>query len=542
VTLWQYKQQFYFVNLGIRIFYVSSWGSIGLRLHAILSINYKNGTIYYLFETQSYFLMENHLYITQDRHRQTISLNLCNHGKFVDAQDISHALTAHLHRGTLVLQSLPHDLASSLVLGAWHAGWRVAILPPHLSTENQQLLLTQLETSILVSESSIDEVTVDRHNEYISLVNQNTESNSFSTWLANNCQSTNSFDAPSQIWTKTETAVILFTSGSTGTPKGVCHSLASILASAERFAKHFEISERDKLLNTALLHTTSGFRCSILVPIITGCQVNNLPVTGHIGKISELLDREQSTVMITGPNIIRHLSMLGDRIADYTSSLRFIFCGGAKLARQDREVLFAAISLKTIDSYGLTEAGGFIVTESAKSYDPASQSSGKACDRVILKVIDRDGVEHDRGSGQLRVYSPSLFLGYLGNPIEQQQYFDTGDLVDIDDLDRVTWLARLSSGIKATSTEWIYSETVDGWLRKNTSIEDVHISVLYDTYDPPQFKVEIAGIEIDRWSEWMSATYQQLLLDLGSDYRVISWVRVESIERSNLGKYEKSNY
>jgi acyl-coenzyme A synthetase/AMP-(fatty) acid ligase len=485
--------------------------------------------------------MEKPWYITKNNHRQTISLNLCRQEKFVEAQDVSYALTAHLHRGTLVLQNLPNDTASILVLGAWHAGWRVAILPPHLAPKNQQLLLTQLETSILVRENSIDEVRLDRDNEYISLVNANTESNSLIAWLEHNCQSTNDLDA-SHIWTEAETALILFTSGSTGIPKGVCHSIASILASAERFAKHFEISARDKLLNTALLHTMSGFRCSILVPLVTGCQVNNLPVTGHIGQILELLERERSTVMITGPNIIRHLSMLGDKIANYTSNLRFILCTGAKLDRGDRQKLFATLNLKTIDYYGLTETGGLIIAESEKYYDPASKSLGKACDDVILKVIDRDGIERDRGSGQLRVYCPSLFLGYLGDRIEARQYFDTGDMVDLDDFDRVTWLARIKIGIKAISTEWIYPEAVDGWLRKNTSIEDTHISVFYDKYDRPQFKVEIAGIEIDRWSGWVSDTESKLLLDLGSDYRVISWARVESIERSNLGKYEKSVY
>jgi long-subunit acyl-CoA synthetase (AMP-forming) len=240
--------------------------------------------------------------------------------------------------------------------------------------------------------------------------------------------------------------------------------------------------------------------------------------------------------MITGPNIIRHLSMLGDKIANYTSNLRFILCTGAKLDRGDRQKLFATLNLKTIDYYGLTETGGLIIAESEKYYDPASKSLGKACDDVMLKVIDRDGIERDRGSGQLRVYCPSLFLGYLGDRIEARQYFDTGDMVDLDDRDRVTWLARIKIGIKAISTEWIYPEAVDGWLRKNTSIEDTHISVFYDKYDRPQFKVEIAGIEIDRWSRWVSDTESKLLLDLGSDYRVISWARVESIERSNLVK------
>jgi acyl-coenzyme A synthetase/AMP-(fatty) acid ligase len=478
--------------------------------------------------------------VTDDRSKGSLAVDLNVPGELgATALKVSCALRSDLLQGTIVLCSLPHHLAAVLVLGAWHAGWRVAILPPNLSIADRQLLLTKLGANLIVSEDEVEIGTNANRIECESLVlNPTNSSNNLITWIENKSES--KLEYSSHIWTDTQTALVLFTSGSTGKPKGVCHSLAGVLASAERFVKHFDISATDNLLNMALLHTMSGFRCSIVVPIITGCQVNDLPIGGHIGQILEVLTREKSTVMITGPNIIRQMSMLGRKIADYTGDLRFILCTGAKLDRQDRIKLFDILNLKVIDYYGLTETGGIIIAESALNYRPTDRSIGTSCDDIMMKVVDSDGLEHNRGEGELRVYCGSLFLGYLGEQLAARQYFDTGDFVSIDNFDRVTWLYRMKTGVKSTSTEWIYPDAVDTWLRQNTSIVDAHVTVFYDSYDRAQFRAEIAGIDRLDWQAWITKIYQDLLLELGSDYRVIDWIRVGSIERSNLGKYVKS--
>lgn len=469
--------------------------------------------------------------------------NLAIEGESADfARMIGRALNNYHKQGTLVLHNLPNDLSRALVLGAWCVGWRVAILPPHLSMENQHLLLTQLAANLIVNGQAIDNFRFN-HSDGCRLLSIDSidQNSNLMQWLAVKSKS-NNLDYPNYLWHKNQTTLVLFTSGSTGTPKGVCHSLLSILASAERFIQHFEISASDRLLNTALIHTMSGFRCSIMLPLLCGCQVNNLPIDGGLVQILKVLEQDRSTLIITGPNIIRQMSMLRSKIGDLTTTLRFILCTGAKLNVDNRIALFETLNLKVINYYGSTETGGLVIAESDRTYNMANQSIGKACADVNLKVINSEGEEHDRGHGELRVYCDSIFLGYLGQNLQVNRYFDTGDIVDIMPEDNVRLGHRIKSGVKATNTEWIYPETVDLWLRNHTLIADVHVSIFDDPDGRAKFKTEIVGIEPEKWQVWIANTSKKLLIDLGQHYEVITWHLVKSIERSNLGKYQKSIY
>ena len=473
--------------------------------------------------------------------RDHLSINL--EGKYLDfTRKLSCVLRSHFKQGTVVLQDLAHDVSQAIILSAWYAGWRVAILPPHLSLEVKHLLLIQLQANLIISTNNNEVIQIKGDHRCQSItIDAHHQISSITSWIDSQYQA-EKLDYPSYLWSKNHTALVLFTSGSTGIPKGVCHSLFGILASAERFIQHFKISATDRLLNTALIHTMSGFRCSVMLPIICGCQVNKSSINGGVFQILELLEKERPTVIITGPNIIRQLSMLRDKIGNLTTSIRFVLCTGAKLNLDDRLSLFEKLNLKVINYYGLTETGGLAIAESDQTYNAANKSIGKACNDVEIKVIDRDGQEIDRGYGELRVYCSSIFLGYLGQDLSLNRSFDTGDLVEIDSVGDVTLLHRLKSGVKATNTEWIYPETVALWLRTNTLIIDVHISVYYDTYERANFQAEVAGINPANWEEWSAATYQRLLIDLGQHYQVIKWVMVCSIVRSNLGKYQRTIY
>jgi acyl-coenzyme A synthetase/AMP-(fatty) acid ligase len=489
--------------------------------------------------------MQNHIFFKIDNRKDELftSIDLNSPADIAGiAKKISSRLSVIHKRGTLVVHDLPHDITRSLALAGWYTGWKIAFLPSHLSEKNKQLILEELNPHLIVycnwEHLQSHDITLDRP--VFCLDGKNISH--FVHWLEESDRYTPTLNNRAYGWTYQEAALIAFTSGTTGEPKAVFHSLLSILVAAERFIKQFDISSQDRLLNTAMVHTIAGVRCSVVMPLLTGCMVNNAPIAGGIFQIIDTLEREESTVVLTGPSVIRQIALVKDKIERLPDSLRVIVCGGSPLDRECRTQIFTKFQVKVLDGYGFTESGGAIIAESEDTYNSTNLAMGKACHNVKLKIIDGEGREHNHGDGELRVYCSSIFLGYLGDRLSSRPFFDTGDMVNIDLVGNVTYLFRIKNGIKTVGSEWIYAEAVEHWLRKNTQVVDIHVSGLVDRLGRPKFQAEIVGIDSENWQAWLDHTYKSLVVDLGRDYQVIDWCRVESIERSSFGKYQKSIY
>ncbi len=431
--------------------------------------------------------------------------------------------------GTLALCDLPNELTRLLVLGAWHAGWAVAMLPAHFSKQQKAAALASCQVRMLIG---ADETLADLGIEHFLALQPESAPYCFDTWLG---QPTENLAVAGYNWSPTATALILFSSGSTGEPKGICHSVQNMLISAQRFIQHFNIRQNDVLLNCAELHTMSGFRGSVMLPLLRACQLYDEAFARDLPSVMAALESCRATIAILGPNLVRQLAQLAAKVTHLNQHLRAIFSTGARLSPSDKQQLYNLAGLQVFDYYGLTETGGIVIGQTILT-DAANPSLGQACTGVTLKIVAADGSEHDTGIGELRIYATGLFLAYTGHPEILRDYVDSGDRVEINASGLIYWLHRAQHGYKAASTEWIYPELVENWLKLQTEILDAQVSPFYDERERLRLLVRVTGIHPTDFASWCNSSTAKLVAALGRDYNILEWKLENNLTRSSLGK------
>lgn len=211
-----------------------------------------------------------------------------------------------------------------------------------------------------------------------------------------------------------EGGVVIFTSGSTGRPKAALQSL-------ERFLYKFRKPRRRFRTLAFLLFDHVAGLDTLFYTLASG---GTLILTRRRDpkSILELIESHNVEVLPTSPSFLRLLCVAGDDGEHDLSSLKIITYGSepmdpSTLARLNARFPNAQISQK----YGTTETGS-----------PRSMSRGN--DSLWLK-IKSDGVETKVVDEVLWIRSEGIMLGYLNapSPVDEQGWYCTGDLVDVDE-------------------------------------------------------------------------------------------------------------
>ena len=210
--------------------------------------------------------------------------------------------------------------------------------------------------------------------------------------------------------------------------------------------------------------------------------------------------------------------------------LRLILSTGAELSVKTRSLLFAALRTPVLNYYGLTETCGLVIAESSSGYQPERQALGAGCEGIKPCVVDERGRESKSGQGQLRIYSPALYLGYWPNPHHQLEYFDTNDRVTVDAAGWVYYHGRMNRGVKSSATTWLYPETVEKWLSQNDAVHDYAVTTVKQP-GGACIRCYYVGSGISH-KQWVS----ELISDIGKDYQTTDWRIVDKIPRTSLGK------
>lgn len=432
------------------------------------------------------------------------------------------AKLAELGAGNVVVvQGLPADLCTMVTLATWHSGNIVAVIDEQMSTVKQQQLVGMLDPVLYLSNHQPQMILAEKV-KFFNLA-EDLSAQDFEDWIAATepCSGRNSYT-----WHDRQCALVLFTSGSTGIPKGVKHSLQNLLISAQLFASQFAITGQDHIMNMAPIHTMSGFRCTIILPLLSNCHCNLDPIEGNLSTVVDTLSEANYSVLILGPNLIETLAPVCDRIAGF-ENIRLILCTGAKLSRQTRELVWSKLATPIVDYYGLTETCGIVIAESTQNYDPSSNYLGRACGDVKLRVVSNAGRESQWGEGQLRVYSKTIFLGYWGLPCQNVAYFDTKDRVTITNDGQVQLLGRMDRSLKNESTLWLHPEAVESWFEHSGVIKDYAISTTNNMLNIYVVLQDNSNLDVVK---------KQMIDDLGTEYQSSRWMATTTIPRTNLGK------
>lgn len=240
-------------------------------------------------------------------------------------------------------------------------------------------------------------------------------------------------------------AVILFTSGSEGHPKGVVLSHSNLLANFTQVRCHINFSSTDIVFSCLPLFHSFGLNAGFLMPMFGGGRVFLYPTPLHYRIIPELIYELGATILFGTNTFFKGYARYAHPF-DF-NSLKYVVAGAEKLHDDTAQIWMDKFGHRILQGYGVTETSP-VISVNNKMFNK-SGTIGRLMSDMEFYIKPVEGIE--RG-GHLIVKGPNVMQGYLlhDKPGEIQPpatergagWYDTGDIVDIDDEGYFTILGR----------------------------------------------------------------------------------------------------
>ncbi|MGB1077158.1 MAG: acyl-[ACP]--phospholipid O-acyltransferase [Bdellovibrionales bacterium] len=236
-------------------------------------------------------------------------------------------------------------------------------------------------------------------------------------------------------------ALILFTSGSEGMPKGVVLSHANIMSNIVQLSSRVDFNRQDIVFNCLPMFHSFGLTGGTLLPILSGVRTFLYPSPLHYRIVPELVYSSNATIMFGTDTFLNGYARMADPYDFY--SMRYIFAGAEKVKDETRQLFMDRFGVRILEGYGATETAPGLALNSPMHMQAGSV--GRLLSGIEYRLDNVPGVEI---GGRLFVKGPNIMLGYYraDNPgvLEPPAngWYDTGDIVDIDDRGFVKILGR----------------------------------------------------------------------------------------------------
>jgi len=230
--------------------------------------------------------------------------------------------------------------------------------------------------------------------------------------------------------------IILFTSGTESSPKGVPLSHFNILQNLRSAMGCIECKSSDVLYGILPPFHSFGFSVAGMFPFISGMKCAFYPDPTDSFALAEGIFRWKVTIFCGAPSFIKGLFSAAKR--DLLASVR-LFVSGAEKAPSElyERVSQLAAEARLIEGYGLTECSPIVSLVRPRE---TPKGVGRPIPGVEICTINPETEQLlPKGTeGEILVFGPNVFQGYLGNPrsafleIDGKKWYRTGDIGYLD--------------------------------------------------------------------------------------------------------------
>jgi acyl-coenzyme A synthetase/AMP-(fatty) acid ligase len=233
-------------------------------------------------------------------------------------------------------------------------------------------------------------------------------------------------------------AYIIFTSGTSGTPRGVCHAHRAIWARRMMFEGWYGLRKSDRMLHAGAFNWSYTMGTGLMDPWTVGATALIPPDGLPMRDLANAFSTAKPTIFAAAPGVYRQLLKSGALAP--TPELRHGLSAGESLAPSLRAGWQEIMGCDIHEALGMSECSTFV--SGSPDHPAPVGTSGKAQAGRRIAVLDAAGKPSSTGELAVGRHDPGLMIGYLGEDALVDEWFRTGDTVELSEDGWITYLGR----------------------------------------------------------------------------------------------------